>query len=156
MKRYTDLVNECLPEVKELFPWDLEEKLQQGDDMLLVDIREPYEYEAMHIRNSINIPRGVLESAADWDYEETVPELVKAREREVVLICRSGNRSVLAAKTLQLMGFHKVVSLKTGLRGWNDYEQPLVDGTGAPVTFDQGDDYFLSRVRPDQLAPHRR
>ena len=156
MKSYTDLINECLPEVKELFPWDLEEKLQRGDDLLLVDIREPYEFKAMHLQGSINVPRGVLESAADWDYEETVPELVEAREREVILICRSGNRSVLAAKTLQLMGFQNVVSLKTGLRGWNDYEQPLVKGEAEPVSIDEGDDYFTSHVRPDQLAPQRR
>ena len=156
MKSYTDLVNECLPEVRELFPWDLEEKLKQGDNMLLVDIREPYEFEAMRLQGSINVPRGILESAADWDYEETVPELVEAREREVVLICRSGNRSVLAAKTLQLMGFQKAVSLKTGLRGWNDYEQPLVKAEATVVSMDEGDEYFTSHVRPDQLAPHRR
>jgi len=156
MKTYTQLVNECLPEVKEIFPWDLEEKLQRGDDMLLLDIREPYEYNAVRLKDSINVPRGILESAADWDYEETVPELVEAREREVIIICRSGNRSVLAAKTLALMGFSSPISLKTGLRGWNDFEQPLIDGDGNSVSIDQGDDYFESRVRPEQLAPHRR
>lgn len=156
MKTYVQLVNECLPEVQELFPWDLDEKLKQGDNPLLVDVREPYEFEAMHLKGSINVPRGILESAADWDYEETVPELVEAREREVVIICRSGNRSVLAAKTLQLMGFTKPLSLKTGLRGWNDYELDLVDKSEKKVTIDQGDEYFESRVRPDQLAPSRR
>lgn len=156
MKTYSQLVNDCLPGVKEIFPWDLEEKLQRGDDMLLLDIREPYEYNAVRLKDSINVPRGILESAADWDYEETVPELVEAREREVIIICRSGNRSVLAAKTLQLMGFSSPISLKTGLRGWNDFEQPLIDGDGNSISIDQGDDYFESRVRPEQLAPHRR
>ena len=156
MKTYSQLVNESLPDVKELFPWDLEEKLQRGDDMLLLDVREPYEFNAMQLKDSINVPRGILESAADWDYEETVPELVEAREREVIIICRSGNRSVLAAKTLQLMGFSATISLKTGLRGWNDFEQPLIDGDGNRVSIDQGDDYFESLVRPEQLAPHRR
>lgn len=156
MKSYTDLVNECLPEVKELFPWDLEEKLAQGETPLLLDVREPHEYAAMHMPGSINAPRGILESTADWDYEETIPELVEARGREVVVICRSGNRSVLAAKTLQTMGFNRVISLKTGLRGWNDYEQPLEDEDGNRVSLEQGDDYFFSKVHPHQLAPHRR
>jgi rhodanese-related sulfurtransferase len=156
MKTYVQLVNECLPDVQELFPWDLDEKLKQGDDVLLVDVREPYEFDAMHLKGSINVPRGILESAADWDYEETVPELVEAREREVIIICRSGNRSVLAAKTLQLMGFTRPLSLKTGLRGWNDYELELVDKSENRVTIDQGDEYFESRVRPEQLAPQRR
>lgn len=156
MKSYSQLVNECLADVDELFPWDLDEKLKRGDDMLLLDVREPYEFDAIRLEGSINVPRGILESAADWDYEETVPELVEAREREVIVICRSGNRSVLAAKTLQLMGFSKPISLKTGLRGWNDYELELVGSDSNKVTIDEGDEYFESRVRPDQLAPNRR
>ena len=44
-------------------PWDLEERLQQNPDLLLVDVREPYEFDAMHIAGSMNVPRGILESA---------------------------------------------------------------------------------------------
>ncbi|HQU01953.1 MAG TPA: lytic murein transglycosylase, partial [Acetobacteraceae bacterium] len=80
---------------------------------------------AMRIAGSVNIPRGILESACEYGYEETVPELVTAREREIVVICRSGFRSVLSAFNMQLLGYTKVCSLKTGLRGWNDFEQPL-------------------------------
>lgn len=153
MKTYTDFVNDCLPHIAQLFPWDLAEELEQGKDVLLVDISEPYEYAKLHIPGSINVPRGVLESACDYDYEETVPALASGRERDIVLICRSGNRSALAAGTLQQMGFNKVRSLKTGLRGWNDYEQPLVDGAEQPVDIDTADDYFTTRLRPDQQKP---
>lgn len=156
MKSYNDLIRELLPQVKELFPWDLDEKLQTGEDIVLVDIREPYEFDAMHIDGSMNVPRGVLESACDYGYEETVPELVASRERPVVLMCRSGNRSVLAAHTLQLMGFQQVYSLKTGLKGWNDYELPLVDRSGRPMEMEGADRYFEVRVRPDQLEPAER
>ena len=76
-------------------------------DILLLDIREPYEFDAMHIKDAINVPRGVLETACDYDYEETVPELVEAREREIILICRSGKRSVLAADVMQQMGYRQ-------------------------------------------------
>ena len=82
VKSFEELVNDCLDEVEELFPWDLEELLQNDPGILILDIREPYEFDAMHIRNSVNVPRGVLESACEYDYEETVPELVEARERE--------------------------------------------------------------------------
>ena len=116
-------------------------------------ISEPYEYARLHIPGSINVPRGVLESASEYDYEETVPELAAGRDRDVVLICRSGNRSALAACTLQQMGFTKVRSLKTGLRGWNDYEQPLVDADGNTVDIDEADDYFTTRLRPEQQKP---
>lgn len=147
-----DLVEKCRESVPELLPWDLADKMEQGDSVLLLDVREPYEFNAMHIEGSMSVPRGILESAVEWGYEETVPELVEAREKEVVIICRAGNRSLLAGKTLQLMGYTRVCSLKTGLRGWNDFEQPLVDNAGKEVIIDDADDYFLSRVSETQLG----
>ena len=153
MKRFMDLVNECCQSVPELMPWDLEEKLGAHPDTLVVDVREPYEFDAMRIDGSINVPRGILESACEWDYEETVPELVLARDRDVVLVCRSGNRSLLAGANMKLLGYEKVFSLKTGLRGWKDYEQPLVDKGGEPVDPDAADDYFTPRLRPEQHKP---
>lgn len=153
MKRFMDLVNACCHSVPELMPWDLEEKLAAAPRTLVVDVREPYEFNAMHIPGSINVPRGIIESACEWDYEETVPELVQARNRDVVLVCRSGNRSLLAGANLQLLGYGKVFSLKSGLRGWKDYEQPLVDASGAPVDLDEADEYFSVRLRPEQRRP---
>lgn len=152
MKTFTQLVEEARTNVKELFPWDLTERMNDKD-LLLVDIREPYEYEAMHIRDSLNVPRGILETACEYDYEETVPELVEARGKEVVLICRSGNRSIFAAEVLQQMGYQNVYSLKTGLRGWNEFEQPLVDNDNYPVSLDDADDYFAAKVHPEQRRP---
>jgi rhodanese-related sulfurtransferase len=134
-------------------PWDLDERLQENPDLLIVDVREPQEFEAMHIAGSINVPRGILESACEWDYEETVPELVQAREREVVVVCRSGYRSVLAAHSMQVLGYRDVVSLQTGLRGWKDYDQPLEDGVGNEVDLDDADVYFTPRIRPEQMRP---
>ena len=152
VKTFEELVNDCLDGVQELFPWDLEEWLQNDTDVLLLDIREPYEFAAMHIRNSVNVPRGVLESACEYDYEETVPELVQARDRDIVVICRSGKRSVLAADVMQKMGYAKVRSLKTGLRGWSDYEQEMVDANGQVVDEDTAIDYFTPKLRPEQLS----
>nr|WP_222932279.1 rhodanese-like domain-containing protein [Allochromatium humboldtianum] len=134
-------------------PWDLEERIQANPELLIVDVREPEEFAAMHIEGSINVPRGILESACEWDYEETVPELVQAREREIVVVCRSGYRSVLAAHSMNVLGYTNVVSLKTGLRGWKDYEQPLVDDEGRPVDLDDADVYFTPRLRPEQRRP---
>ncbi len=156
MKSYLNLVNECLKDVKEIMPWDLETRLQENPELLVVDVREPYEYDAMHIENAILAPRGILESACEWDYEETIPELVRAREQEVVVVCRSGYRSVLAAYTMQQLGYQNVVSLKTGMRGWNDFEQPMIDSQGAPVDIDDADEYFTPDLREDQLRPKPR
>ena len=153
MRRFLELIKDCLTSIKELMPWDLEERLQANPDLLIVDVREPYEYEAMHIEGSMLVPRGILESACEWDFEETIPELVRSRHREVVVVCRSGQRSVLAAHSLQILGFKNVASLATGIRGWKDYDMPLVDGKGRPVDLDDADEYFTPVVREDQLRP---
>jgi len=153
MKTFADLVSEQLASVEEVFPWDIEAQIQAGKTPMFLDIREESEFAAMRIKDSLSVPRGILESACEYDYEETVPELVKARDRDIVLVCRSGNRSVLAASTLQQLGYSHVASLKTGLRGWNDYELPLVDASGETVPLEQADDFFTTRVRPDQENP---
>jgi rhodanese-related sulfurtransferase len=151
MKTYKQLIEECLSSVEEIFPWDLEEELQSANKPLLLDIREPEEFQAMHIQDSINAPRGILEQSCEWDYEETIPALVEARDNPIVIVCRSGNRSVLAACTMQQMGYQHVKSLKTGLKGWTDYEQPLVDNHNQPVDIDDADEYFTSKVKPEQM-----
>ncbi len=153
MKHFTDLIAEALPDVEEIFPWDLEEKLKENQRLILLDVREPAEFDALHIENSLHVPRGVLESACDWDYDETEPTLAGGRDKEIVVICRSGNRSVLAAQTMQRMGFMHVASLKTGIRGWNDFEQPLYNKAGEQVDIDDADEILASKVRPEQHRP---
>ncbi|AKH20807.1 rhodanese-like domain-containing protein [Sedimenticola thiotaurini] len=152
-KTYRTLVAEQAVGVAELFPWDVQDQLQAGTDLLLLDIRCPDEFSVAHIAGSTNVPRGILELAVDYGYEETVPELVEARQRPIVVICRSGNRSILAASTLQLMGFERVASLRTGLRGWNDYELPLVAADGTELDADRVDELFRARVTAAQLGP---
>jgi len=153
MKNFLELIRGCLTEIREIMPWDLADRREANPDLMIVDVREPAEFEAMHIQGSLNVPRGILESACEWDYEETEPELVQAREREIVVVCRSGYRSVLAANSMQVLGYQNVASLQTGLRGWKDYEQPLVDGGGNDVDLDDADVYFTPQLRPEQRRP---
>ena len=151
--RYADLLADALTRVREIQPWDLSERLARPAPPLLLDVREPAEFALARIEGSINVPRGLLEAACDWDYDDTVPALAGGREREIVVVCRSGNRSVLAAAAMQRMGFTDVVSLKTGVRGWNDYEQPLVDADGRALSTDDAEPLLAPRVRPDQRRP---
>ncbi|MGB0723614.1 MAG: rhodanese-like domain-containing protein [Gammaproteobacteria bacterium] len=152
-KSYSQIVEDCTQGVQELFPWDLEERMDKGDDILLVDLREPHEYDTMHIDGALNVPRGILEAASEWNYEETEPELVNARGRTVVLICRSGHRSVMAAHMLDQLGFEDVWSLKTGMRGWSDYELPMVDEANQPIDQDDADHYFENKLLDFQRKP---
>lgn len=156
MKTYQDLVNACLKEVAEVMPWDLQAQLENSEPILILDIREPYEFQALHIQGSLNVPRGILESACEYGYEDTVAELAAARDKNIVIVCRSGNRSVLAAYTLQLMGYQSVKSLKTGLKGWNDYEQPLQNSQGQIVDGDIAETLLKPPLRPEQLSPKQK
>jgi rhodanese-related sulfurtransferase len=150
---YDDLVTEALARVKEIMPWDLSRALAAGGKPILLDVREPSEFAMLRIPGSINVPRGVLEQSCEWDYDETVPELANGRDCEIVVICRSGKRSVLAADAMQKMGYANVVSLKTGVRGWNDFEQPMEDAAGNAIDADAGDVLLAPRVRPEQRRP---
>jgi len=150
MKTFNNLIEDCLADITEILPWDLEEKLEESAP-LLVDIREPYEYELTRIQGAINAPRGILETACEYNYDETIPELADARDKEVVLICRSGSRSVLAAYVMQQMGYTNVSSLKTGMKGWNDYEQPVVDNNNITVDVDDADEMLNPPLLPEQI-----
>ena len=153
--RYADLLAEARRQVRELMPWDLAERLHLGDAPLVLDVREPREAAAVRIAGSLPVPRGVLEQACEWDHDETEPALVGRFERPIAVVCRSGKRSLLAADTLQQLGYTRVLSLATGLRGWNDAEQPLVDGAGAPLDADTAEALLALRLRPEQRKPRR-
>lgn len=153
MKTFAELVRDLQHAVQEVFPWDIEERISQGEVPMILDVREESEFAAMHIADSLNVPRGILETACEYNYEETVKELVEARDRDIVVVCRSGNRSVLAAHTMQLMGYSRVSSMKTGLRGWNDYELQLVNSGEMAVSVEEADEFFTTRLRPDQEPP---
>ncbi|MBT8126784.1 MAG: rhodanese-like domain-containing protein [Gammaproteobacteria bacterium] len=156
MQTFKQIVDRARRDVKELFPWDVEERIQQNIDLLVLDIREECEYVAFHIENSMLIPRGILETACEEEYEDSVPELINSREREIIVVCRSGNRSILAAQTMQWMGYQNVVSLQTGLRGWNDYELPLVNRYRETVDPDTVEEFLSAGFCSTLMHPDRR
>ena len=156
MKKFADFVDEARQQIDELFPWDVEEIIKQDDNSLVIDIREECEFISHHIEHSMLIPRGILETACEYDYEDSVPELVEARDREIILICRSGNRSLLAALTMKIMGYENVKSMKTGLRGWNDYELPLMNIKKETVDPDKADELLNAGFCSELMHPNRR
>jgi rhodanese-related sulfurtransferase len=152
-KTFAALVADALPQIRELMPWDVDDMRQTDPALMIVDIREADEYATGYIQGSLHVPRGILETACDWGYSETIPALVQARDKPVVLVCRSGNRTALAAMTLQWMGYQQVYSMKTGIRGWNDYELPLVNAEGIQVDVDTAEQELDPPVSPEQMKP---
>jgi rhodanese-related sulfurtransferase len=153
MKTYADLLTDAAQRVPQIMPWDLVDRIVRGDAPLVLDVREPSEFAQAHIDGSLNVPRGVLEAACEWDYDDTVPALAGGRARTIVVVCRSGQRSLLAADLMRQLGFVDVTSLQTGVRGWNDYDQRLVDTEGREVDGDAAQAALAPRVRPEQRRP---
>ena len=109
MKTGTDLITEAKARITEVSPADVLAMQQRGERPVLLDVREPNETALGRAKGAVVIPRGTLEGAI----EARVP-----RDRTVVVYCGSGNRSALAAQTLQEMGYAKVSSLAGGYRAW--------------------------------------
>lgn len=127
-KSLGDFIKEARARVEEVSADDLQEALEEGEDLLLVDVREPYEYEKGHIPGSLLIPRGMLEGAADPNNPHRIEALYSARDRSIVVLCNTGGRSAMAADTLQQMGFGKVRSLSGGLKMWEAEDYKMAAG----------------------------
>ena len=128
MKTAQDLVLDAKRRIREI---DHEELLAlQGKGVPLIDVREPAEYAAGHIRGAINIPRGVLEFEVDGHPAVNCvkdPALAH-REAPIMLACRSGGRSALAADALRALGFAEPLSLAGGFNGWIAAGREVVPG----------------------------
>lgn len=120
----SDLIQSARGRIREISADDLRDAIDDGGDLLLVDVREPYEYEKGHIPGALLIPRGLLEGAGYPGTSHSIESLYGARQRTVVVVCNSGGRAAMAADRLQEMGFTDARSLAGGLRLWEaeDYE----------------------------------
>lgn len=96
-------------------PQELQARLQAGEKLVIVDVREPWEYAQGHIRGAQLLPLGALPQAA-----ASLP-----REATIVLVCRSGNRSARAFQILKRQGFPHLLNLRGGMLAWPG---PVVTG----------------------------
>jgi len=86
-------------------------------DIVLLDVREPAEFSEGCIGNACNVPRGVLEFKVDPTYPACDQALLD-RNLEILVYCKTGGRSALAAHTLKQLGYGKVISLAGGIESW--------------------------------------
>jgi adenylyltransferase/sulfurtransferase len=101
--------------VPEITPRELKARLDRGDNLFILDVREPHEYQICNIGGYL-IPLG--------DLSKRVSELDSSRE--IVAHCRSGKRSAEASEFLRQSGFRKVLNLKGGILAWSDEVDPSV------------------------------
>ena len=101
--------------VPEVTPRELKARLDRGDDLFILDVREPHEYQICNLQGHL-IPLGEL--------SRRVHELDSSKE--IVAHCRSGKRSADAVEFLQKAGFRKIWNLKGGILAWSDEVDPSV------------------------------
>ena len=110
MATFRDLLANARSRIRETDPAGAEALLADGH--LLLDVREPDEYEQGAIPDSLHIPRGNLES--------NVENRVTDRDQPMVVMCAGGVRSAFAADTLQQLGYTDVISMEGGFNRWKD------------------------------------
>ena len=125
-KSVDEMVNEAALSTQAVNVEQLMEKIDNGDMILLVDVREPNEYNAGYIPGAVNIPRGVLEfkinNEAFW---EEAMLYMPLPDEEIIVYCRKGKRSILAAQTLQQLGYSNVTFVTDGWKKW-EMTYPLI------------------------------
>jgi rhodanese-related sulfurtransferase len=117
---FLKLVNEARPYVKEITVEQARERLARNPQAVLMDVREDSEWQKEHAAEAVHLGKGVLER----DLEEMVPD----PNREIIMYCGGGYRSVLTASVAQKMGYRNVFSLLGGYKALAQGQWPMKSG----------------------------
>ncbi|HEY8090254.1 MAG TPA: rhodanese-like domain-containing protein, partial [Polyangiaceae bacterium] len=109
---YTDLMADVRKRTRQVSLEELKRRLDAGEKMTLVDVREKDEWRAGYIPVAVSIPRGFLEIQA----EQKLPD----KNARIVAYCAGGTRSALAAATLTELGYTHVETANPGFVRWKD------------------------------------
>jgi len=117
---FLKLVNEARPTVKEISIDETRERLGKNPQAVLLDVREDNEWEKGHATQAVHLGKGILER----DLESRFPD----PNREIIMYCGGGYRSILTAAAAQKMGYRNVFSVKSGYKGLLQAEWPMKSG----------------------------
>jgi rhodanese-related sulfurtransferase len=108
--RFLALVNDAKTRVKETNVAEVKRRMDAGEKLTIVDVREESEWAQGHLPGAIYLGKGVIER----DIEQRLPDT----NAKLILYCGGGFRSALAADNLQKMGYRNVESMDGGWKGW--------------------------------------
>ena len=114
---FLKLVDAARARVKECTVTQAKARLDRGDVMHFLDVREDHEFAKDHAKGARHLGKGIIER----DVETRIPN----KEAAILLYCGGGYRSVLAADALQQMGYTSVVSMEGGIKAWRDAGYPM-------------------------------
>jgi len=118
--QFMKLVTAAKTKIKETNVADVKRRIDGGESLMLVDVREDNEWAQGHLPGALHLGKGIIER----DIEQRVPQT----DAKLVLYCGGGFRSALVAESLQKMGYTNVESMDGGWRGWRDAGLPTEKG----------------------------
>jgi rhodanese-related sulfurtransferase len=122
--RFLHIVQEAKKHIRETTVDEVKTRLDRGEQLCLVDVREESEWAKDHLPGAVHMGKGIIER----DIESRLPDT----RAEIILYCGGGFRSALAAENLQRMGYTNVLSMDGGIREWRDKDYPLTsEGAGS-------------------------
>jgi molybdopterin/thiamine biosynthesis adenylyltransferase/rhodanese-related sulfurtransferase len=136
---YTDLIAEVRRSIKTVSLEEIKRRLDAGEPMVLLDVREKEENRAGYIPGSISVPRGFLEMQIEGKITD--------KNAPIVAYCAGGTRSALATKTLEDLGYTHVESANPGFVRWKDLGFPME--TPPQLTESQRDRYSRHILLPE-------
>src|SRR5580704_15764733 len=136
---YTDLISDVRKRTRQISLEELQRRVDAGEKMSLVDVREKDEWRAGYIPGAVSLPRGFLEIQA----EQKLPD----KNAHIVAYCAGGTRSALAAATLQDLGYTNVETANPGFVRWKDLGFPIE--TPPQLTDAQRDRYSRHLLLPE-------
>ena len=120
LKTFAELCDDAKARITEITTEAVQTRLEQArasePNLTLIDVREQDEFRASHLPGALGVGRGIL--------EYHIADLVPDPQTPIILYCRGGNRSALAADSLQKMGYENVQSMTGGYRKWNEEGRP--------------------------------
>src|SRR5258707_1627514 len=125
-------------QVEEIEPFEAAQEIE-GGDVVLIDTREPHEYQEAHLENGKLIPPGLI--------GDEIAAAAPDKSARTILYCRSGSRSFKAAEQLQALGYENVASLAGGIVAWQEQGLPVVAASG--MTPEQRDRYSRHTLLPE-------
>jgi rhodanese-related sulfurtransferase len=125
MPSFSDMVEAARPNVREVTAVEAKALIEGDAEALVLDVREPHEWDMGHIRGAVLVPLGQLDLQADPAGPRPNPDLAEHTDKLIVAQCATGKRSIIAADLLQKMGYRNVVSMKGGFMAWAREGYPI-------------------------------
>jgi len=111
---FLGLVEQALSKVPEVDVYQVKNRLDKGEQFVLIDVREDNEWNLGRIPTAIHLGKGII--------ERDIESVVEDRNAELILYCQGGFRSALAAESINKMGYQNVFSMSGGFGAWVENE----------------------------------